>query len=48
MTSMESRPALSAMVFGTTSRAFAKLLMTSCYLPEIYFERLRRRLDSYI
>lgn len=31
--SKESRPALSAMVLGMTSRALANMFMTSCYFP---------------
>ncbi len=35
MISSESRPALSAMIFGMTSRDLANMFMTSCSFPEI-------------
>lgn len=48
MISNESRPALSAMILGITSKALANMFMTNCSFPEIYTAYYLRPFESYI
>ncbi len=48
ITSSESIPALSAMIFGMTSKDFANIFMTSCSFPEISTACYLRPFESSI
>jgi hypothetical protein len=48
ITSRESRPALSAIIFGIDSRDLANMFITNCYFPSFLTAFYFKYLDSYI